>query len=215
METNNVIDDLVKDLRPVKPIPPLTTRMGLWMTAGAIATSVLVFFVAAHRDLELGLRSSRLVLDVGAVLLLAITAGWAALRLSVPGEENVWTHEYLPMGLLSIWVLLSVVQVAGQVASAGVQALIPDRHVACALLTAGAGGLLMIPMGLLIRSAAPLDPRWCGAVAGLAVGSAAMVGVEFICVFERPAHFAAYHVLPVALFTVAGALAGPKFLKAA
>lgn len=207
-----MINDLVKDLRPVRTIWPFGARLAAWLSVAAAATVGLLLAVSARRDLDLMLRSSRLVIDAGTVAVMAVTAAWGALRLSVPGEERAWFHKYLPVAILGFWFIFSIVQIAADAIQSGLEALIPDPHVVCALLIAGAGTLLTVPLGLLIRGAAPLDPRWCGALAALAASSAALVGVEMICVYERPAHFGLYHVLPVTLFTLAGAWLGPKLL---
>jgi len=207
-----MIDDLVKDLRPVRPVWPIGVRMAAWVGVAVAAAMGLLMAVSVRRDLDLVLRSGRLLIDAGTVMLMALTAAWGALRLSIPGEEKAWAHKYLPFGILGFWLVFSIVQIAFDAIQAGARALIPDPHLACALLVAGAGTLLTLPIGLLIRGAAPLEPRWCGALAGMAASSAALVGVELICVFERPAHFGFYHVIPVTLFTALGAWLGPKLL---
>jgi hypothetical protein len=212
MNINDVINDLVKELQPVRPVRPFSVRYATWAAAVFAAVGALLLAISARRDPDIVFDSARLVSDAVMVVLIALTASWSALKLSVPGEEKPFSHRYMPLALLAMWCLFSVFQVAVEAIHTGAEALVPDPHVVCALLVAGAGGLLMIPLTFLLRGAAPLDPRWCGAMAGIAAGAAAMIGIEFICVYERPAHFMAYHVLPVLLFGVAGALAGPRLL---
>lgn len=213
MNINNVISELVKDLEPVRRLRPFSIRLATWTAAAFAGVGGLLLAINVRRNAEVVFSSGRFLTDVICVVLIAATASCGALKLSVPGEEKSVLHKYLPLTLLSFWCLFSVFHVAQDALHTGAAALVPDAHPICAILVVGAGGLLMIPIGLLVRGAAPLDPRWCGALAGMAAGAAAMIGIEFICVYERAAHFAAYHVLPVLLFALTGALAGPAFLK--
>jgi hypothetical protein len=213
MDTRDVINELVKDLQAVQPVRPFGQRLSVWFAVAAAGVAAIFLPINARRDFALVADSSRLSIDVALVVLIALTAASGALRLSVPGEGRSWVNKYLPMALLVFWFFFSIVQLAADVVRSGVESLIPDPHVACALLVTGAGLLFMLPMTLLIRSAAPLDPRWCGALAALASGGAAMIGIELICVYERPAHMMVYHVLPVIAFTALGAWLGPRFVR--
>lgn len=209
-ETNDMIGDLVNDLRPVKPVRPAAVRMAAWAGAAVVGLAIFLTLITARRDLDAVRQSGRLLTDFSTVVLIAVTASWGALRTSVPGEERPWVHKFLPVALLAFWFFFSAVQVLADVVHTGIEALVPDPHIACALLVAAAGLLLTVPIGLLIRRAAPVDPRWCGALTALAASSTAMIGIEAICVYERPIHFGLYHVLPVVVFTTLGAWLGPR-----
>ena len=205
-----MIGDLVNDLRPVKPVRPTSVRMAAWAGAAAAGLAIFLTVISARRNLDALLQSGRLLTDFSTVLLIAVSASWGALRTSVPGEERPWLHKFLPIALLAFWFFFSVVQVLADAVRTGVAALVPDPHIACALLIAAAGLLLTIPIGFLIRRAAPIDARWCGALTALAASSTAMIGIEIICVYERPIHFGLYHVLPVVALTALGAWLGPR-----
>ena len=210
-----MIGELVNDLRPVRPVRSTGVRMGAWVAAAAALLAGFLTVITTRRDLFTLFHSGRMVTDFSSVVLIAVTASWGALRTSVPGEERPWAHKMLPIALLAVWFFFSVVQILADVVRTGVEALIPDPHAVCAVLVATGGLLLSVPIGILIRNAAPMDPRWCGALTALAASATAMIGIEIICVYERPVHFGLYHVLPVVAFTGLGAWLGPRFFPLA
>jgi hypothetical protein len=66
---------------------------------------------------------------------------------------------------------------------------------------------------VLVRRAAPLEFVWTSALsllAGLALGA---IGALFICPIDRAAHLLLWHVTPVVVLTVTGAIAGRALLR--
>jgi hypothetical protein len=212
MGTDKTIDDLVRGLQPVQPVRPLSLRLALWSLWSLLVVGGFVLFVGLHRDLQLVMRSARLVLDAGIVAVLAFVASSSALRLSIPGEERK-IDRILPLGVLTTWAIVTLAQIVSRVRAEGAAQLIPDDHIACAALVTSLAAVLSVPLTIVLRRAAPLDKWWCGGLAGLAAGATAMVGIELICVHEAPAHIMAWHVAPVATFALLGALLGPRLLS--
>src|SRR5438270_25503 len=125
METNNMIGELVNDLRPVKTVRPAVVRMAAWTGLAVAGLAVFLTVVSARRDLGTLAHSGRLVTDFSTVVLIAVTASWGALRMSVPGEERPWLHKFLPVALLAFWFSFSVAQILADVVRTGMEALIP------------------------------------------------------------------------------------------
>ena len=53
MEINEMISDLVKDLRPVRPVWPIGFRMAAWVGVAVAAAIGLLMAVSVRRDLDL------------------------------------------------------------------------------------------------------------------------------------------------------------------
>lgn len=212
MEADKTIDELVKSLRPVRPVLPYRARLAVWLASTFFVLGAFVAIVGLRRDVLAVFDSGRLAFDAAIVTLLALVSSSSALRLSVPGDDSK-VDRLLPLGVLTTWSVVTVAQVATAAAMGGITELVPDRHFACAGLVTAVAAVLSVPLTLLLRRAAPLDRWWCGGLAGLAAASAAMVGIELICVYERPAHLLAWHVVPVILIAAAGAYVGPRLLS--
>lgn len=212
METDKTIDSLVKGLTPVQRVKPFGWRLAAWIAACVTVVGLIVFMIGLPRDLGAVMRSARLALDAAIVAVLAVVASSAALRFSVPGEERK-IDRILPLGVLVTWIVVTVTQLITAASLRGAAELVPDTHYACAGLVTSLAAVLSVPLTFILRRAAPLDKWWCGGLAGLACGATAMVGIELICVYERPAHLLTWHVIPVVGIMLTAAFLGPKLLS--
>ena len=77
-------------------------------------------------------------------------------------------------------------------------------------------GLSVVPAWVLfamLRRAAPLRRTWSAALATLAAVALSAVATQVICPIDDAAHQIVGHFLPVALLTVVGTVAGPRWLN--
>lgn len=211
MKTKETINRLVDDLTPVDPLPSQGVRFAVWLGAAAAIATVLLSFTGFRRTWPDMLAQGRLWTDFLPMMVLAVVAAWSVLELSVPGRGKR-IHRSLPLALLLLWGSATVLRVVWHGMHAGWTAIIPDRHLICALIVTGTAGAASVPLFLLVKRAAPLDRPWNGALIALASAGIAMVCLEFICLHAKPAHLLAWHVLPVGILTwVAARAAGRLF----
>jgi hypothetical protein len=65
----------------------------------------------------------------------------------------------------------------------------------------------------MLRRAAPLRRAWAGALATLAAVAIGATATQFICPIDDPAHQLVGHMLPVAVLSMLGAIAGLRYLN--
>jgi hypothetical protein len=212
VRTEDLIVDLARRAEPVTPLPPTWVRWSRWaaVSVGVVALAVIV--KGPRSNLTEAIQSAAFG---GSTLVLFATAGLAgaiALASSVPGSLNVRGAAGVPVGLALLWPILLLVSLISH-GDMAAQFLAEPREFACVLSVMLLGLLPSLAMVVMVRRAAPLEFFWTGAwalLAGLALGA---IGAQFICPIDRAAHLLLWHVTPVALLTVAGAIAGRVLLS--
>jgi hypothetical protein len=204
-----LIDQLVGDLRPVKRPGHIGGQALLWLLAATIySVSILLgtgpLRPGALRDLATHLPFvGETVLAAVAIATLAV----AALRSAIPGELRAmrWLPWLLP---LAAWVSFYVVELR-----------YPPDYVSnrggryeCAWQVV----LFSLPALMLMlwyaRRQFPLRQRLTGFLAGAAAAAIPGALMQFGCMYV-PSHILAYHVAPIALTGALGALIGPWVLQ--
>jgi hypothetical protein len=77
-------------------------------------------------------------------------------------------------------------------------------HLACALRMLVLGAVPAAAAFVMIRRAAPLEPRWTAALASLAALALGALGAQLDCPLGTAAHTLVSHVVPLAVLTVMG-----------
>lgn len=212
MDTRKTIETLATNLRPVRPIGRFSSRLLVWLAVAAVPGAALLGITGVRRDVPAALRDPWVLFHFAAAIALFLTASWGALRLSVPGDARR-RHLRVPAVILALWILATVARVATAAWRIDLRALVPDTHIVCAAMVGGAAFAAGIPLVGLLRRAAPLDLRGSGILAALSAAGAGVLGVEFICLHHAPAHVLTWHVVPVALFALAGSALGHRLFR--
>ena len=202
--TEQVIERLVADARPVRRLRPPALRAALWLLAvAAIAAGAILLFadlaVMAER-----LRDPKLQVEMVGTLLTGIAAVLAAFHLSLPDRSPAWA--LLPLPFLALWI-----------ASSGYSCW---QH----WVTFGPGGwelgesahclrfmlAISIPLGvsllLLLRRARPLTPVRVAAIGGLGIGAVAAFVLQFFHPFDVTFMDLAVHLGSVAVVVAVASL---------
>lgn len=213
MKTDDMIEQLVGELRPVRRLASPLLRFGRWFTVAALCVGVGVAGFGISPRVGHALRELDFWIGTIATLGLALLSGMGAFVLSVPGaERRRWTR-YLFLLPLGIWA--GVVGYALWHATQGFTQW--SRP-----LWAGWGCcrqmyvLAVIPAVLLfamIRRAAPLRLGWVGVLALLAAAALAACGLQFICPLGTPLHVLVWHVAPTVMLGGVGVLVGRLVLR--
>lgn len=201
MKTEVLIQDLVGQLQPVRPLGHPLARFGRWagVTAAWVAGGVAAMGVRA--DLAAVLRAPTFLLHVALPVALGAAATMAAFAASVPDRKNRW-WTFAPGVVMASWLLLVIVGVFSTA----------DGH-------AGAGARCIrnlfafsVPPGvflcLMLRRAAPLNGRAIGMLAAVGVAALAHVGTRFVCRNDGALHVLVWHCGFVLLLGGLGILAG-------
>jgi len=180
----------------------------LALAAGASAALASVFFYAGGVR-PLGRPASLMVLTALGAAALAGAAAWVVLRrggsmLGRPQRSLVAAGLFTPVALFA-W------KVGTSALFAGAARAWPERPGLKCLALSFATGIWPLAAALVVRRRAggdPLRPALTGAGLGLFAGAVAWVTVDLWCPVGYAPHLALGHLLPLALLTGLGALAG-------
>jgi hypothetical protein len=210
METpQQLIDDLVRDLTPVRRPGRVGYPTALWLLAATVYGLVIVFVTGPVRPGALMDFATHLpyvaetALAVFAIAALAV----ATLRTAIPARlpSQRWLVWLLP---LAVWVAVYVVELRYPPAY---YSSLGGRYECLWQVF-----LFSLPaLALMLWSARrqfPLRPRVTGFLAGAAAAAIPGELMQFGCLYV-PEHILTHHLFPIALTAALGALIGPWALK--
>ncbi len=209
-ERDRLIDDLVADLRPVRRPGRVAASVAAWLVLAFAYSLVMTLATGPLRPGAPGdLVQYPWFLGETVLAMLAVASlAAAALRSSVPGGGNAARR----LG----WLLLPLAAWAGIYVVGLWHPLHPvstlgDRHVCYWQVL-----LFSLPtLGLMLwfaRRQFPLRPRLTGMLAGAAAAAVPGALMQFGCMYE-PAHILLFHLGPILITAMLGALVGPLLLK--
>jgi hypothetical protein len=176
MDTNNLIQQLGSEGRPVRPLPRPLTRTVVWLAMGAVYVAAVVVMMTPRTDLLLKFSEGRYFIEQCAALVTGIAAAVAAFASVIPGMNRkvllvplvplaVWVGS-LGQGCVSDWVKSGI----------GGLSLQPDWLCFPAIALIGAGPAVTIAW--MIRRGAPLSPHLTAALGGLAAAGLGNFGLR-------------------------------------
>jgi len=211
MRTDDLIDALSRD--PVPAMPPVSTLLlrGLAI-AVPITAALLLATIGVRENLTQSWSDGWFVLKLALVTLLA-AAGWRAVRISATPQGRA------PRALAPAAGALLAISLAG-VADLGMlgledwrDRLVGETAIFCLI---SIPLLSLAPLAAIIhglRESAPSNPALAGASAGLLAGGLGAVLYGLHCTDDSPLFLAVWYLSAVAVVTLAGALAGRRWLR--
>lgn len=197
MPVENLITDLVADLRPVRRLAPPWLRAMGWLAVVAAVGGVLAAFAdlpgIAHRlryvpDMWLA------VLGSGATTILAAIA---VFELSLPDRRASWA--LLPLPGLALWIAgtgLGCLR-TWTIPETGVATVVEGR--ACFIFIVSLSVPLSALMIVMIRRACPLRPNLSAICCGIAVAAGSATLLNFFHPFDAGATDIAVHLVAIGL----------------
>jgi len=191
----NLIDSIVRDLRPVRPV-----RLGAVL---ALLLAVEVAFLVAgtgwagiRHDIAERLGDPRFVVFAGLLASVAVGSAWAALKLSVPGRElsGAAFAGLLLLPLLAATAAAVVLPWGGGWAGLGPTMAACWR---CIALTAGTALVPWLFVVAAVSRLVPLRPTRVGILSGLSAFALGALVTELHCAARDGYHLALGHYLPV------------------
>jgi hypothetical protein len=206
VNTDQLIERLVADVKPVRRLLAPTERAALWTALALVAVATGVVYFGVRHDIASVWSNAGLL----ARLVLLATTMWlsvvAAFRLSVPGGETRAFARWWPLVLLGVLVAVS----AGEVVAAWLvgDPGSPLRSWTCVRKVAFVGAVPAIVSIVLISRGFAVEPRWTAMLGVLAAGAAGALTSELACPIQAPVHIMLWHIAPVVVSTAVGALVG-------
>jgi hypothetical protein len=204
VKTEELIERLARDLRPVTPLPRPGRRALAWWLGGVVYVAAVAAAMTGGGLLTSG--GARAWLPQAAALVASLIAVRAAFASIVPGQAANPVMSLALAGL--VWFGTLFAGSAWEVSATGIAAA---RHewVCVALITLG-GAPLMILLGAMLRRGAPLSPSATAALVALAGGTLANVAACWSLPHASNEITLAWHGGAVLVLVAAGALAGQR-----
>lgn len=207
----NLIRDLVADLRPVRRPGRIGLPLLAWLTIAGAYSVLVVMATGPLREgaLQNLLREPGFAFETLLATAAIAALAHAALRTAIPGEASGWSRLGLPAALASAWVGVYVIGFwypAHPVSTLGAR----DHCHWQTLLFSVPSFALMLWM---TRRLLPLMPRATGALAGAAAAAIPGALMQFGCMYV-PAHILLHHLGPVLVMAVIGFVAAPVVISA-
>ena len=207
-DTNDLIDNLAKDLKPVRPLPRAGVRaavLSLW----AVALGFLIM-KAVHEprsDLANALHQNVYLVQGLAMVLAGLMSAYAAFRLSVPD-----TRIRPPVvTALSLSTIIWLAMIAGEFALSGGQ--MPEPAESCFIGLTMAMSLPLIVAIIMVMHSAPVWRGWAGYAMVLSTGSFGALVMRVTCPSDSPSHLLVWHFLPVLGLALVGVPLGKILLN--
>ena len=208
---HELIDRLVRDAAPVRPLASPAVRLARWTLAAAVCLAAGVAWVQLRHDLAETMWTASFLVQACLLLGTALLAASAALVVGVPGAEATLAMRTLPLLAIAAWAAWLVAAIVAQPGESRVWWPTPAPQCGVDITLLGlVPGLLLWS---LVRRAAPLRPAWTGLLAMLTAAAVGAVGTQLICANDDAAHLLLWHFVPVMVLTGAGIHLGRRFLR--
>lgn len=171
LETEYLIESLLRCAHPIRSLPPPWRRTVEWLAIALPAVAVVVVLETPRDDLAQRLVDIRFLTEQAAALASAVTAAAAAFILVIPGRDQRFA--FLPLAPVAVW-LGSLGQDGFVTWLKGGDAFRLTNDWVCFPGIAVAGTIPALTMVVMLRRGVPLAPRTTmllGAFAAAALGS--------------------------------------------
>lgn len=205
--TDNLITDLAGDLKPVRRLAHPAKRLAKWLVI-ALPVSLLLGALVEQQHVALAverIRDPRILLELTAILLTAISAGYAALCCVQPGRSTkAWM---LPIAPFTLWLSL-----IGENCWRLFEQVGPDQfsfgpHWTCYPSVAATGFAPALVMVVLLKRGALLTPTQTVALGTLAAAALGAVGLRLYHPPDATAMLLLWQIIATVTFlAIAGAV---------
>ena len=211
MMADTMIDRLVEDLTPVRP---LKARNGLALTLAVAAVfAVAVAIMGGVRDdIMMGIPHPMFFLRGGALLLLGVTSSYAVIAMSQPAVGNSFKGW--------VWALIAALLfpataavMAMMAAPDNIAILVPRYGVECLVISMLVGTGIATAQVLWLRRGAPVALDRTGWLVGMSSGALGAAAYSLHCPFNSIFYVGLWYSLAVAICAILGRLIVPHLIR--
>jgi hypothetical protein len=204
-----LIDDLVRDLTPVRRPGRVARPTAFWLLAATVYGVVIILATGPLRPGALGALATHLsyIAETALAVFAIVTLATVTLRSAIPGSVRAlrWLLALVP---LVVWVAIYVFELRYPPVYYSSLGGRYECFWQVVLFSLPALGLMLYGA----RRLFPLRPRVTGFLAGAAAAAIPGELMQFGCMYV-PEHILTHHLFPIAVTAVIGALLGPLVLK--
>ena len=204
-----LIDELTRDLPPVKPPPGLGASSLVWLGLAWAIALVATWWIAPFRpgvgDQFLG--SARFAFESVTGWAIGVFAIGAALHAGTPGGRPASKLALAVLGVAGLWFGLYAIGLVWPTFPASME----GKRSLCDMEALMHSALPLLIGFLVMRRRVVLDPRWTGLLLGIAAGSVPALIMNWACMYDA-AHILQHHLVPMLIVAAAGWFLGPRVL---
>lgn len=211
-KTDDIIDSLVADLKPV-PRHALQRRFALGILPALAVSLVLMLTVAGLRpDLSQALSLPVFWIKSAYNALLAVTAFLAVYRIARPdGSEGRFFNAVAT--IFATMAVIAVIQLLLSPTETYPVLILGSSALHCPFLIFAFALPVFVANVWILRSAAPTDLRLTGFIAGIAAGAAGAWVYSWFCTENGMPFVLIWYSLGILLTGLFGGLLGPRLLR--
>lgn len=210
-DTETLIDGLVGELRPVRPMR-FSGGLG-WVLAGLAAAIAMVLSLSSLRpDLAAASPAPMLVVVLGLFLLLGLAASLGVVAMARPRvgtDHDGWKWAAAMTALLPLAALSALL---GHADHPDMSAFVANG-MDCLMVGLAAGLATFAVLTLWLRRGAPTYPEQAGLLVGIAAGSFGIFATSLHCPSNDMAHIGIWHALAVVVGALAGRTIVPSLVR--
>ncbi|WP_339821617.1 DUF1109 domain-containing protein [uncultured Parasphingorhabdus sp.] len=211
MMSDKMIDRLVDDLTPVKP---LKARDGLALTlmTAAVFAALVAVFGGIRGDILMGIPDPMFFLRGGALLLLGLTSSYAVIAMSQPAVGNsfkgwVWA-------LFAALLFPATAAVMAMIAAPdNMSIFVPRYGVECLAISMLVGTGIAAAQVFWLRRGAPVALDRAGWLVGMSSGALGAAAYSLHCPFNSIFYIGLWYSLAVAICAILGRLIVPRLIR--
>ena len=212
LPTEELIDVLVSQMRPVRPLSSPARRVAAWAAICAPWVTLVVLTMGLRPDLHARLDDGRWLIEQAVAAATAITAAHAALGAGIPGRGRRW-ERVVPLALLTVWL-----GTLGHGCFTAWHGHNPDGLVwqsdwRCLPGVAMVGLIPGFAITRMISRGVPLAPIWTAALGALASAAMGEVGLQFFHRVDSSLMVLIWQGGAVIGVTLLGACAGARLVR--
>ena len=213
--TDDLINKLAADARPVRPLPSPLKRAALMLGLLALGAGLALSILGDWSQLRgrYAGREAILVLEMSAMAVTAVLAIVGAFFLSIPGRSRWWRLAPIPPFLL--WLLLSGAGCYADFVRSGPLGQDIGHSIDCLIFILAVSLLMGAPLIWRLSRALPIDPVPVALLGGLGTAAAAAFMLQFFHPFAVTVLDLAVHVAAIGLVVGATALINRRALSPA
>jgi hypothetical protein len=172
MKTDDLIERLGTDLRPVRPLASPWRRAAIWLVIAGGYLALVLVVSWLRRGALLGVSTEPVyLLQQAGLIATAVPAAVAAFASVIPGDSR--RLRWMPLAAVAIVMLTFVWGIARDVNIRGIIGLGRETDWPCVISIVAGGGILWSVAAVMLRRGAPLAPASTSLLAGLAAVSLA------------------------------------------
>lgn len=213
--TDELIDQLASDVRPVRPLAPPLRRALVWLAPAALVSGLLILLLGDLREplSRYRGREEMMVLEMAAMLATGLLAVVGAFVVAVPGRSRRWL--LAPIVPFSIWLLLSGAGCYRDLVQNGPSGLQIGHGIDCVAYIIGTSLVLGTPLLWLLSRARPIDPLPVALLGGWGTAGLAAFTLQFFHPFAVTFIDLAFHLLAIMIVVVTAAALNRRTLSPA